>query len=163
MVKKVFEKGLSYIHIPICDEIPDHYNYIKVYDGDRLANEFHIGIAMPSFGKNTDFYVAMYMENYKNEVTLVCEEDVPEDYFEGIIKGEEPEKEKELYPELYREKTRQLIHFSSCIGWMNDPNGLFYKDGKFNMYFQHNPFGSHHCGVNISWGHAVSEDGIHFR
>ncbi len=31
------------------------------------------------------------------------------------------------------------------------------------MCYQHNPLGNRHGGVNISWGLAVSEDGVHFR
>ena len=161
MAKRIFSNDKKYIHIPVHDEHPNNHRYIRIYDGDTLAHEFHIGVAHS--GKTRDFYVPLYLGNYQNEaITLVCDDEVPEDFFDGFQTGDAPQKETGLYPDLYREPTRQQIHFSPARGWMNDPNGLFFKDGKFNAYFQHNPFASRHGGVNVSWGHAVSEDGVHF-
>ncbi len=162
MAKRVFLNNKQFVHIPICDEHPVNYRYIKVFDGEKLANEFHIGVAHSE--KPTDFYVALYLGYYeKDTITLVCEDEVPEDFFDGFVQGKQPEDEKSLYPNLYNEPTRQQIHFSPKRGWLNDPNGLFWKDGKFNIYFQHNPFGSRNGGVNVSWGHAITEDCVHFR
>jgi fructan beta-fructosidase len=160
MCEKTFRNDKRFLHIPICDEHPRNYQYIKIYDGARIAGEFHIGIAYGD--KPTDFFVALNLGNYGSpSVTLVCESDIA-GIFDGIVGGGNPEEEKELYPNLYSEPTRQQIHFSPKRGWLNDPNGLFIKDGKFHLYFQHNPFGSRHGGVNVSWGHATSDDGVHF-
>lgn len=162
MIKREFYNNGEYIHIPICDEHPSNYHYIKIYDGEKLVHEFHIGVA---FGeKKTNFYVALYLGNYKNEkIILACDDVDSDDFFDGFVPGKTPEEEKILYKNLYREPTRQQIHFSPRCGWMNDPNGLFIKDGVMNIYFQHNPFGSRHGGVNVSWGHATSNDGVHFK
>lgn len=55
-----------------------------------------------------------------------------------------------------REKYRPLYHHTPPYGWMNDPNGLFYKDGTWHLYFQRNPFGSQ--WENMHWGHSTSTD-----
>ncbi|MBR5736363.1 MAG: GH32 C-terminal domain-containing protein [Bacteroidales bacterium] len=60
----------------------------------------------------------------------------------------------------YDEPLRMVYHFTPAFGWNNDPNGLFYKDGVWHMYFQHNPY-SVFWG-NMTWGHATSEDLIHW-
>ncbi len=162
MEKCVFTNTKKFLHIPVKDDNPSIGKYIKVYDGEKLVHEFYINVA---FGDvKPDFYVALNLANYKEkEVTFVCEYQDAKGIFDGFIYGETPEEQKDLYPDLYNEPSRQRIHFSSRRGWMNDLNGLFYKDGKYNMYFQHNPFGSRNGFINVSWGYATTKDLVHFQ
>lgn len=55
-----------------------------------------------------------------------------------------------------REKYRPAFHHTPLYGWMNDPNGMFYKDGVWHLYYQWNPFGSK--WQNMTWGHSSSTD-----
>ena len=59
-----------------------------------------------------------------------------------------------------REKYRPVYHHTPQWGWMNDPNGLFYKDGVWHLYFQYNPYGSQ--WENMTWGHSTSKDLVHW-
>ena len=43
---------------------------------------------------------------------------------------------------------------------MNDPNGMFYKDGVWHLYYQYNPFGSQ--WENMNWAHSTSTDLMHW-
>jgi levanase/fructan beta-fructosidase len=60
-----------------------------------------------------------------------------------------------------RERFRPLYHHTPVYGWMNDPNGMFYKDGVWHLYYQWNPYGS--MWENMTWGHSTSKDLIHWE
>jgi fructan beta-fructosidase len=61
----------------------------------------------------------------------------------------------------YTERYRPQFHFSPAQNWMNDPNGMLYYRGKYHLFFQHNPSGN--SWGNMSWGHAVSTDLVHWK
>ena len=60
-----------------------------------------------------------------------------------------------------REKYRPVYHHTPLYGWMNDPNGMFYKDGEWHLYFQWNPYGSK--WQNMTWGHSSSRDLVNWE
>lgn len=56
---------------------------------------------------------------------------------------------------------RQKFHFEPNTGWINDPNGLCYWHGLYHAFFQYNPYSAH--WATMHWGHAVSEDLLHWE
>ena len=56
---------------------------------------------------------------------------------------------------------RPLYHFTPPVNWTNDPNGLIFLNGKFNLYYQHNPF--ENKWGHMSWGHATSSDLVNWK
>ena len=53
---------------------------------------------------------------------------------------------------------RPNFHFTPKKGWMNDPNGMFYKNGYYHLYYQHYP--DSNVWGPMHWGHAISTDMI---
>ena len=70
-------------------------------------------------------------------------------------------KESNTFDTTNREAYRPVYHHTPLWGWMNDPNGLFYKDGVWNLYYQYNLYGS--TWENMTWGHATSRDLVHWQ
>ena len=58
-------------------------------------------------------------------------------------------------------KWRQRYHFTPPVSWMNDPNGLVYYKGLYHLFYQYNPKSCKWDSMH--WGHAVSEDMIHWK
>ena len=56
---------------------------------------------------------------------------------------------------------RPLYHFLPPANWMNDPNGAIFWKGRYHLFYQYNPNGGFHG--TIHWGHAVSQDLVHWE
>ena len=149
-----------YLHIPIqIGKGGD--SLLRIFSGRYLLHTFRVKLAtenpvwfpleLPEMqGKMLYLEVAIdHSDNAKAIDRIVC--------------GGRPEDEPELYPALYQEPHRPRFHFSCRRGWLNDPNGLFYANGMWNLYYQHNPLGTGACDRNVSWGHAVSTDLFHWE
>lgn len=67
----------------------------------------------------------------------------------------------DTFDTVNREKYRPAFHHTPLYGWMNDPNGMFYKDGRWHLYYQYNPYGSK--WQNMTWGHSVSDDLVNWE
>ncbi len=63
--------------------------------------------------------------------------------------------------EMIRPEDRPAFHLCARVGWMNDPNGFSYYMGHYHMFYQYHPYSSHWGPMH--WGHAVSEDLLHWK
>ncbi|MBE5870370.1 MAG: glycoside hydrolase family 32 protein [Lachnospiraceae bacterium] len=70
-------------------------------------------------------------------------------------------KYEEINEKKIRQEERPDFHLSTRVGWMNDPNGFSYYDGKYHLFYQYNPYESRWGSMH--WGHAVSTDLLHWE
>lgn len=66
-----------------------------------------------------------------------------------------------VHAKAITEQERPVFHLSPMTGWMNDPNGFSYYEGKYHMFYQYNPYDTNWGPMH--WGHAVSEDMLHWE
>ncbi len=73
----------------------------------------------------------------------------------------EARKYEEVFGKTISPEERPDFHLSPRTGWMNDPNGFSWYNGKYHMFYQYHPYDSHWGPMH--WGHAVSEDLLHWE
>ena len=147
----------KYILLPVEEE--EGYAHIRVIKDNQVVKEFNCKLAI----NKTDYNVPLDVSEYGGDVLLdiqfsgdkrsiglinnfVCWKDI---------------KAINVFDSKNREKFRSIYHHTPIYGWMNDPNGMFYKDGVWHLYYQYNPYGSQ--WENMTWAHSTSTDLIHWE
>ena len=147
----------KYILLPVEEE--EGYAHIRVIKDNQVVKEFNCKLAI----NKTDYSVPLDISEYGGDVLLdiqfsgdkrsiglinnfVCWKDI---------------KATNMFDSKNREKFRSIYHHTPVYGWMNDPNGMFYKDGVWHLYYQYNPYGSQ--WENMTWAHSTSTDLIHWK
>lgn len=147
----VLEATNKYLLLPIQDNAPEaKVGIIKnnvqtgVYYNVRLARE------------RVDYYVPYDISEYRGEYITVDIQGMPQNSicWSNI-------KFSDIFDTTNIEKFRPSYHHTPAYGWMNDPNGMFYKDGVYHLYFQYNPYGS--MWGNMHWGHSTSTDLVNWK
>ncbi len=109
--------------------------------------------------ENPDFYATLEVGQWNGKkLVLTAETVVPGSKWLGLIKTSDQLSDETL---VYKEELRPQFHFAPRRGWTNDPNGLVYYKGTYHLFFQHNPYGT--SWGNMTWGHAVSADLLHWN
>lgn len=155
----------GYVLLPV--EESQNTDHIRVISNNNVVQEFNVRLAV----NKADYYVPLNVRRFADGQgkSLLLDIIVNRgDAANSASKAATSDfaawklvKTSHAIDMTNREKFRPLYHHTPAYGWMNDPNGLFYKDGVWHLYFQYNPYGSQ--WENMTWGHSTSTDLIHWK
>lgn len=141
----------DYLLLPIQDDAPEG-KICVVKDNEQKGTLMNVRLAR----ERVDSYVPFALSAYKGQHISIEIQGVPETalcWKELKLSGS--------FDMANKESFRSVYHHTPAYGWMNDPNGMFYKDGVYHLYFQYNPYGS--VWGNMHWGHSTSTDLMHWK
>ena len=145
-----------YLLIPVQERA--EMAHVRVVKNNQLAQTFNVRLAVDKI----DYFVPLDLNTVSGEAVLQVK--VPaQQHVNKAFKDYScwtSMKYSDTFDSRNVEKFRPAYHHSPVYGWMNDPNGLFYKDGVWHLYYQWNPYGSQ--WENMTWGHSTSTDGLHW-
>ena len=147
----------KYVLLPVEEE--EGYAHIRVIKDNQVVKEFNCKLAI----NKTDYNVPLDISEYGGDVLLDIQFSGDKRSI-GLINNFVCWKEikaTNAFDIKNREKFRPIYHHTPAYGWMNDPNGMFYKDGIWHLYYQYNPYGSQ--WENMTWAHSTSTDLMHWK
>ena len=146
-----YDISKKYLLLPIEDNAPETTVQLLV-NGEKIGIAQNIRLAKT----HIQYWLPLSVEAYKGKkISLVFGQATKSDIGINQIKP------SDTFDYNYQETYRPNYHFTPPYGWMNDPNGMVYHNGEYHLFYQYNPYGAR--WGNMHWGHAVSEDMIHWR
>lgn len=139
----------QYVNFPVSQRV-DRKPMTFTLDGQKQCT------SVIRLTDSPEYWVFQDVSLWKGK-TLVISGDFSEEALQKIYQADTIMAESEIYNETLRPQ----YHFTTRRGWINDPNGLIYYNGKYHMFYQHNPYEKE--WENMHWGHAVSTDLLHWK
>ena len=139
----------NYILLPIEEEAPE--SQVLLHTGEAADTDMDIRLAQ----NQVDYFVPFALPVGAKTATVRVRNKSKDALCWKEIKL------SDTFDTTNTEKFRPVYHHTPLYGWMNDANGLVYKDGEYHLYFQYNPYGSK--WGNMHWGHSVSKDLVHWQ
>ena len=149
------ETGCKYVLLPV-EEKAENANIRIIGMENQSTRRPNVRLAVD----NVDYYVPLEVKDGQLLDIIFHGDRRTTGNMKGFACWKEM-KFSDTFDTTNREKFRPAYHHTPQYGWMNDPNGMFYKDGEWHLYYQYNPYGS--LWENMTWGHSVSKDLVHWE
>ncbi|MBQ0048434.1 MAG: GH32 C-terminal domain-containing protein [Prevotellaceae bacterium] len=142
-----------YLWLPVQESAPE--GKVQIIAGNTFVMEQNVRMAR----ETVDYYLPLDLQPYqqKGGVFKVVVQNVPT----GCICFNKMVQNDDINYQLINEPFRPAYHHTPKRGWMNDPNGMFYLNGTWHLYYQYNPYGS--MWGNMHWAHSTSTDLVNWK
>lgn len=148
----------KYLLLPVEEAAPEAT--VNVLVNNKADQSFQVRLAV----NRIDYLVPFALEQYKGKTVTF---DIHTGNSRTNVRDAMADacwkelKLSDTFDDANREAFRPFYHHTPVYGWMNDPNGMFYKDGEYHLYYQYNPYG--YMWGNMNWGHSSSKDLISWQ
>ncbi len=152
------EQPCRYLLLPVEEAAPEAT--VNVLVNNKIDQTFHVRLAV----NRVDYMVPFALERYDGQALTL---DVHTHNNRANVRDVKADacwneiRLSDSFDTANLEKFRPAFHHTPLYGWMNDPNGMFYKDGVYHLCYQYNPYGS--MWGNMNWGHSTSTDLINWE
>jgi fructan beta-fructosidase len=158
--KQMDPSGMHYLTVPINNLAPTMRCLLEV-DGEKKVDlSIRLAIDVP-----VDCWVSYPLDglNVKAGQKMRFFSDEPavfKEQADGFLKQINLSAQPREMVGIYTEPGRPQLSFTAKRGDVSDPNGLFFYEGLYHLFYQYNPVGLQFGGSH--WGHATSPDLFHW-
>lgn len=147
----------KYLLLPVEEQA--HESQISIIGNGNLLRNINVKLA----ANKVDYYVPVLLDEFRGkDLVFLTHMNIDHSNRGGV--GSEPLvneiKLTNQFDMSNKEMFRPSYHHTPTYGWMNDPNGMFYLNGTWHLFYQYNPYGS--MWGNMNWAHATSTDLINW-
>ena len=144
----------KYLLLPVEEKAWD--SQISIVGNGDLIRNINVKIA----SSKVDYFMPILLDEFRGK-DLVLYTHLNYDHNQAAKPRLQDIRFSDTFDMTNHEKFRPEYHHTPDYGWMNDPNGMFYLDGTWHLFYQYNPYGS--MWGNMNWAHATSTDLIHWE
>ena len=151
--EREIEVRTSYLHIPIQNDAPMQRMEFKL--NGKTVQAFDVQLALDE----PDWWSYYEAQDWIGQTVTVHIDRLPSE--SEALRRLRQSNDLPGLAAAYEERYRPQYHFTPVTGWTNDPNGLAFYKGEHHLFYQHNEFSTR--WGNMTWGHAVSNDLVHWE
>ena len=164
-MEKILTVDGSHLIVPVSNVAkgPNGSILLGIFDGDKRLQDCTVGLPQG----DEPYWLAAYpidlfmRKGQKMKIAPVEANKMPESCRAALERIRIGTASDALAADDFAKPYRNQFHASTRRGWINDPNGMVFHDGKYHLYHQYNPFGL--SWGNMHWGHLESADLVHWE
>ncbi len=160
-VTRKLKISADYLQLPVMGRTNSNRKDLNTFTleiGGKVMRIIHVDLALK--GETPEQVYSYDVSEFKGQEAVINYSSREADALDKLELNDQQNRD----PKAYEGEHRPRFHFSPRVGWMNDINGSYYKDGLYHLFYQYNPTNrASGAGYDMHWGHSVSKDLVHWE